>query len=262
MAWEYIPNHCEPCTSSLEQAVESSQTYCWDTDPCALLKSSPIAERYCCNASSTESCHGSQSGTMSAPSTEQNGGGRSMSSAGDSHARTSVLLEQGRDSVEVEVDFGEKCGEWLAKYNQSACSWKTPQCLLFEDLEPSLETWPNWGMMLDGVCWEPTMSVLATTENAFGYWPTPTASDWKASGTIEMLKRQGDPQQAKGQNRPEYEFARRKNTKMPLCAKEVMMMWPSGWAALKPLETDRFQSWLQQHSGFCQKDLTTNTGEQ
>ena len=28
---------------------------------------------------------------------------------------------------------------------------------------------------------------------------------------------------------------------------EWLMGWPIGWTDLKPLETDRFQSWLQQH---------------
>ena len=28
---------------------------------------------------------------------------------------------------------------------------------------------------------------------------------------------------------------------------EWMMGWPSGWTDLKPLEMDKYQSWLQQH---------------
>jgi hypothetical protein len=31
---------------------------------------------------------------------------------------------------------------------------------------------------------------------------------------------------------------------------EFLMMWPDEFTALKPLETDKFQSWLQQH-GKC-----------
>jgi DNA (cytosine-5)-methyltransferase 1 len=31
---------------------------------------------------------------------------------------------------------------------------------------------------------------------------------------------------------------------------EWLMAWPIGWTALLPLETDKFQSWLQQHGEF------------
>lgn len=34
---------------------------------------------------------------------------------------------------------------------------------------------------------------------------------------------------------------------------EWLMGWPIGWTDLKPLETDRFQQWQQQHSKFFQK---------
>jgi hypothetical protein len=29
---------------------------------------------------------------------------------------------------------------------------------------------------------------------------------------------------------------------------EWMMLWPQGWTGLKPLETDKFQQWQQEHS--------------
>lgn len=31
---------------------------------------------------------------------------------------------------------------------------------------------------------------------------------------------------------------------------EWLMGWPLGWTDLKPLETDRFREWQQQHGGF------------
>ena len=35
--------------------------------------------------------------------------------------------------------------------------------------------------------------------------------------------------------------------------------WPIGWTALKPLGMDKFQSWLQQHSGFwLDRDIGAN----
>jgi len=31
---------------------------------------------------------------------------------------------------------------------------------------------------------------------------------------------------------------------------EWLMGWPLGWTDLKPLEMDKYRSWLQQHGGF------------
>ena len=31
---------------------------------------------------------------------------------------------------------------------------------------------------------------------------------------------------------------------------EWLMGWPVGWTDLKPLETDKFQLWQQQHGGY------------
>jgi hypothetical protein len=35
---------------------------------------------------------------------------------------------------------------------------------------------------------------------------------------------------------------------------EWLMGWPLGWTDLKPLAMDRFQSWQQQHSVYCEAD--------
>jgi len=39
--------------------------------------------------------------------------------------------------------------------------------------------------MRDGECWEQIPLGLVTIEKEFGYWPTPTATDWKATGKLE-----------------------------------------------------------------------------
>ena len=146
---------------------------------------------------------------------------------------------------------GQECGErWhglLARYDPNMHSLKTVQCSLFEDLELSLQTWPRWGLMLNGVCWEQTLLEPVITEKEFGYWPTPTATDWKATGKLETLKRQGNNFEAGGQNRPMYHYCRLMNMKMPVKASETMMLWPPGWTDLKPLEMDRFHYAQQPH---------------
>ena len=72
-------------------------------------------------------------------------------------------------------------------------------------------------------------------------WPTPQARDWRSGKRVnssspyrklneEVLMETG------GQLNPEWV--------------EWLMGWPIGWTDLKPLETDKYQQWLQQH-GCC-----------
>ena len=163
------------------------------------------------------------------------------------HAKTSPHQEKAQELTENVAECGEKWRGSFTKYDQDLYSWKTHQCSLLGGLEEFSETWPQWGLMRDGECWEQTPLVLATIEKEFGYWPTPTASDWKATGKLEMLKRQGDKNGAGHQNRPQYHYARKYNMKMPLVAQEILMKWPAGWTDLKPLETDKSHYVQQQH---------------
>ena len=165
----------------------------------------------------------------------------------DFHARTLVQQEKAQELTESEAECGEKWRGSFTKYDLSSCSWKTHQCSLLGDLDEFSETWPAWGLMRDGECWEQTRLEPVTIEKEFGYWPTPIASDWKATGKLEMLKRQGDKNGAGHQNRPQYHYARKYNMKMPLVAQEILMKWPLGWTDLKPLEMDKFHCVQQPH---------------
>jgi hypothetical protein len=99
--------------------------------------------------------------------------------------RTLVPLEEEMGLMEKDQECGERWHGLLAKYNPNTHSWKTVQCSLFEDLELSLETWPRWGLMRDGVCWEQTPLVLPTNETVFGFsLPTPVASDATSGAVI------------------------------------------------------------------------------
>jgi hypothetical protein len=157
----------------------------------------------------------------------------------DFHALTLVQQEKGQELMEKPLECGEKWRGSFTKYNPDTSSWKTHQCSLLGDLEEFSETWPQWGLMRDGECWEQTQLGLVTIEKEYGYWPTPTATDWKATGKLETLKRQGDKNGAGHQNRPQYQYARKYNMKMPLAAQEILMKWPLGWTDLKPLGMDK-----------------------
>ena len=98
-----------------------------------------------------------------------------------------TLVPQEKEQALQETD--RVCGNtWpglLARYDLNSHSWKTVQCSLFEDLELSLETWPKWGLMQDGVCWEQTPLEHHTSETVFGFsLPTPVASDATSGAVI------------------------------------------------------------------------------
>jgi hypothetical protein len=71
-------------------------------------------------------------------------------------------------------------------------------------------------------------------------FPTPLTRDWK-SGTGADHGAHSPPLSSVvgGQLNPDWT--------------EWLMGWPIGWTDLKPLETDKFQQWQQQHSAFSRK---------
>jgi hypothetical protein len=189
------------------------------------------------------------------PLTATHGEALLMSFRAGFHAKTSQLRGGGQESMESAAECGEKWRGSFVKYSQDLFLWKTHQCSLLGDLEPFLGTWPQWGLMRNGECWEQTPLGLVTIEKEFGYWPTPTATDWKGTGKLETLKRQGDKNGAGHQNRPPYQYARKYNMKMPLAAQEILMKWPLGWTDLKPLAMAKSLCVQQQHGKYSVKEF-------
>jgi hypothetical protein len=199
----------------------------------------PIQQAYCAPDKMTDFSRLSQFGMTYKPLMENLGAELLMSYLADFHAKTLAQLAEGQELTENEVECGEKWRASFTKYDLDTRLWKTHQCSLLGDLEQFLETWPQWGLMRNGECWEQMPLGVVTIEKEYGYWPTPTATDWKATGKLETLKRQGDKNGAGHQNRPQYQYARKYNMKMPLAAQEILMKWPLGWTDLKPLGMDK-----------------------
>ena len=85
-----------------------------------------------------------------------------------------------------------------------------------------------------GVRWG--VKLKDAVDHAEKMWPTPTGpSQWKRNTPPLNVAVKDSPQVA-GQLNPTWV--------------EWLMGWPLGWTDLKPLETDRFQEWLQQHGEF------------
>jgi hypothetical protein len=216
-------------------------------EPSVQSNGKPTQQAYCAPDKMTAFSRLSQFGMTFKPLTETRGEELLTLFREDFHARTSAPQEKAQELMENDQECGEKWHASFVKYDPDSFLWKTHQCSLLGDLDKFLETWPQWGLMRNGECWEQTPLGLVTIEKEFGYWPTPTATDWKATGKLETLKRQGDKNGAGHQNRPQYQYARKYNMKMPLAAQEILMKWPLGWTDLKPLEMDKSHYVQQQH---------------
>jgi hypothetical protein len=99
-------------------------------------------------------------------------------------AKTSAPQGGGLASTESAAGCGEKWRASFTKYNPDSRSWKTHQCSLLGDLEEFSATWPQWGLMRNGECWEQQTLAQTTSETASGLWATPAASDGQRGGTI------------------------------------------------------------------------------
>ena len=158
--------------------------------------------------------------------------------------------------TEKEVDYGKRWGGLLARLDQDLSLWRTPQCSLITDSTESLQTFPNWGLMRDGVLWEQTSLAHPIDGNDFGWWPTPTATDFMTGQTngitytgkrfVRKSHKTGTEFGAKLTSA--YRLMTGKH--LPPSFTEWMMGWPRDWTELRPAEMARFQKWQQQHGEF------------
>jgi len=164
-------------------------------------------------------------------------------------------LEVKQALTEKDQDFGEKWGGLLARLDPNTSLWKIPQCSLIMDSTECLETFPNWGMMQNGVLWEQTSLVPPIDGKDFGWWPTPVASDWMTGQTngIEYTgKRFVRTSQKTGTEfgaKLTSAYRLMTGNHLPANFSEWMMGWPLDWTDLKPVEMDKFQSVQQQPGG-------------
>ena len=160
-----------------------------------------------------------------------------------------------------EVDYGKRWGGLLARLDQDSSLWRTPQCSLITDSIESLQTFPNWGLMRDGVLWEQTSLAHPIEGNDFGWWPTPTATDTmtgQTNGIVYTGKRFVRTSQTTGTEfgaklTSAYRLMTGKH--LPASFTEWMMGWPRAWTELRPAETARFQKWQQQHGNYSVKEF-------
>jgi hypothetical protein len=253
---------------------EYLEDICSDGEQSAPSSGNPTQQAYYAPDKMTDFSRLSRFGMTYKPLTEDRGEELLMSYLAAFHAKTSQPQEKARESTESDQECGEKWRGSFTKYDPDLSMWKTHQCSLLGGLESFSETWPRWGLMRDGECWEQQMSAHRTSETESGSkesWPTPRScsamaatitpeSAWNENRfpnleTVVGRRMWGTP---KAQDSRHAMWDRNKGNlgeqvaglhggKLNPMWVEWLMGWPLGWTDLKPLETDKFQKWLEQH---------------
>jgi hypothetical protein len=148
-----------------------------DGEPCAPLSVMPTQHKFWRLDKTIDPLNLSRFGLTCAVLTEDRGSELLGSFLAAFHAPTFPAPAAVLESTEKPADFGASLPGSLARFDLNSSSWRTPLCSLFEGLDEFSGTWPRWGSMRNGVCWERTMQELRTKENVSGFWPTPLAAD-------------------------------------------------------------------------------------
>jgi hypothetical protein len=133
----------------------------------------------------------------------------------------------------------------FALYGHATRSWRTCRVSLLQGTsEPYSKTWPRAGMMRDGMCFQRRRLLTKEMAQDSGFWYRPVARDWKGytKRAGESLCNQLKKLYPDTSGKPMPEFI------------EQVMGWPIGWSALEPLETGKFQLWLEQHGIYSQEE--------
>lgn len=228
MSWHYSQAVVEAC---------SPDDY-WDGEQSQLLNLMNTAAKYFSKGKMRDGCIPSQSGMTLEHST------------GDHFVDAWILLQQDfhvNRSVQQDINSvtttpgisGLKHLGSFKKLNPNSHTWKMSLSYCLQDtLHKWPEIWPRAGIVLSGECYQPPNWAHRICEIESGLLPTPAASEGcRVVGKSQYSRHTpGLAAQLGGTPHPEY--------------LEWMMGWPTGWTALEPLETDKFQEWLDLH-GAC-----------
>jgi len=251
-----------------------------DGEQSAPLSGKPIQQAYCAPVKMTDFLKISRYGMTFKPLMESRGQELLTLYLEGFHAKTSVQLEKAQELMENEVECGEK---WLAsfvKFDPSSSLWKTHQCSLLGDLEEFSQTWPQWGLMRNGECWEQLTLEQTIRGTGFGLspngmdsfhtpnttgldggsnsrkalkkrqenWPTPDANcGMRGTQPNWTPKRKSGHQAQYSINQAVRDSEQGIGGKLNPMWVEWLMGWPLGWTDLKPLEMDKSHFVRQPH---------------
>ena len=178
---------------------EYSEDICLDGEQSVQLNGNNIQQAYCAPDKMTGFSRLSRFGMTYKPLTESRGEELCKLYREAFLAKILVQRGGGRESKASEAECGEKWRGWLTKFDQNTSLWKTAQCSLLGDLEQFLETWPRWGLMRNGECYQrQTLAHLTgVIESGFSpdnvttfHTPMTTGLDGGSNGRKALKKKQ------------------------------------------------------------------------
>lgn len=206
-----------------------------DGEQFAPLRESDMPETYCWRDRTTESLNLFQFGMMSAPSTVDHGAALLTWYREAFLVLTSVPRGRVKGLQDQKAVCGKRWSESFARWDRDLSLWKTRKPCVSEGWKSSCATWPKWGLMQDGECWELVPPDIRTTAEDAGSWPTPSGVKSEANHFVGRCDEWGG-----SSNR--FRGTRLGSMCLPRL-EEMLMGWPMGWTELTPFEMDRFQKW-------------------
>jgi hypothetical protein len=211
--------------------------------PSAPSSSTPTRGTYWSPGKTMDASKPSRSGMTFKPLTDDRGEAVLMSYLEDFPVRTFHAPEKVQESTGREADSGETWQGSFVKWDRDSSSWKTHQFSLLGGLESFSETWPRWGMMRDGACWELTMPVVLSGVSDCGLLPSPLAQDWRGGTTT--------PHSKTGKSRDDqlrHWVKIHHGLTYPIPEhSETLIGWPAKWTDCAVSATDKFQQWQRSH---------------
>jgi len=144
---------------------------CSDGEPSVQSNGNPTQQAYLSQDKMTKFSRLSRFGMTYKPLTESRGEELLTLYLEGFHVKTSQPQGEALESMENDLECGKKWQGSFTKYDPNSHSWKTHQCSLLGDLELFSETWPQWGLMRDGECWEQLTLEQTIRGTEYGFTP-------------------------------------------------------------------------------------------
>lgn len=266
--------------------AEYLEDTCSDGAPFAPSNGNPTPQAYLPPDKMTAFSRPSRFGMTFAPLTDDRGEELLTWYLGASRARTSASQGPGKALMVNAPAYGLKWPASSMRYDRDSHSWRTAQHSLLGGLDEYSETWPRWGLMLDGECWARPTLVHLTSESASGLLPTllrpnggrtvAHVTDWRGKTAYHNGKKVQVDLRATLKRLPTLTVCGNYNRKgasatsgdglatalrngetestnngplnPPWC--EWYMGFPEGWTELVPLETHKSRNAQRRHGGF------------
>jgi len=245
---------------------------CLDGELSAPLSGNNTQQAYCAPDKMTKFSRLSRFGMTYKPLTEDHGEELLTLYLEDFRAKTLAQPDEAQELKENDQVCGNTWQGSLARLDPDTLLWRTAQCSLLEDLELSLQTFPRWGSMQNGVLYPLPILVQTISVKEYGsepnnetffHTPNTTGIDG-GSNSRKALKKRIDKNQYftpttrdyKGMSGANFRLKHGMNHNLADCLGGVpnpmwvewLMGWPLGWTDLKPLEMDKCH-YVQQQLG-------------